>query len=44
MHGGVNLELRNSRKTNELVIAETRLMCGGIASAISYSFKKFSFF
>jgi hypothetical protein len=24
MHGGVNLELRNLRKTNELIVAETR--------------------
>jgi hypothetical protein len=24
MHGGVNLELRNSRKTNELIVAKTR--------------------
>jgi|LakMenEpi03Aug12_release.lakeMendotaPanAssembly.Ray.scaffolds.fasta_scaffold1671711_2 hypothetical protein len=24
MHGGLNLELRNSRKPNELIVVETR--------------------
>lgn len=44
MYGGVNLKLRNSRKTNELVVAKTRLLYGGSDSLISYSFKKLSFF